>query len=228
MTSQIVVSITSIPPRLKGLGATLESLLDQREVAAVSLCLPKRWRDLASPQAMPKLPKGVTLHRLQTDYGPATKVIGALETLAYRDAPFLIADDDWIYGDGWAAAALSAGTLAPGAACAGSVFCASRLGLGGGTILQGFAGALLRTSFFGPERPGRSESLVDDIWISAQLAKRKIQIVEVPKMRRLITPSGNDVVPLQHRTDRGRLNKEVAKTYQRHFEAAPKLAQFNG
>src|SRR6056297_2915531 len=73
------ISLTSIPPRFDQLGGVLESLLDQSIAATVMLQIPQSYARFPSPVMLPALPEGVVVHRTARDYGPATKLIGALE-----------------------------------------------------------------------------------------------------------------------------------------------------
>ncbi len=75
-----IISLTAIPPRFADLGLTLHSLLRQKSrPEAVELWIPHSYRRF--PQwggGLPDVPEGVTLRRVDVDYGPATKVLPAL------------------------------------------------------------------------------------------------------------------------------------------------------
>lgn len=99
-----VVSLSSVPPRFGKIGATLRSLLAQSApVAAVELQIPHAYRRFPEwDGALPEVPEGVTIRRCEEDWGPATKVLGALA--AYREGTeILFCDDDQFYPQDWAA-----------------------------------------------------------------------------------------------------------------------------
>ncbi len=102
---QNVVSLSTIPPRFSGVGKTLISLLNQKIVPdRIELFIPKAYRRF--PQhafCLPDVPEGVTLEVVDTDFGPATKVLPAARK--YRDSNTRIAycDDDRLYSANWLA-----------------------------------------------------------------------------------------------------------------------------
>ncbi|EPX76335.1 hypothetical protein [Salipiger mucosus] len=184
-----IVSLTSIPPRFAALGSTLESLLAQRPAPeAVLLCLPRGYRRFPGPVTPPKLPEGVRLVWSDVDHGPALKLLPALRAVPDPASEIAICDDDWLYGPGWLSALKAA--RRPGVAVAGSTWEVRRLKRQGGSVVQGFAGVLLRAGMFDAQVlcPPPEAWAVDDIWISGQLARRGVGIVEAPAARAAITP----------------------------------------
>lgn len=206
------VSLTSIPPRLAGLGPVLAALAAQEGVAGVTLRLPRRYRDFPGPVTPPPLPEGVALEWVAKDLGPATKILPAiLSARAPRAARILYCDDDWIYGPGWAATLIAAADADPGCAVAASCFDAARIGAPGWRVAQGFAGVLVTPAMLdGIAPPDGDLRLVDDVWLSAHLAARGTRLIEVPAARALVSPAGNEAARLQDRTDRARLNRAAA------------------
>lgn len=179
-TDMITVALTSIPPRFGTLAARLSALLAQRPTR-VCLTLPhsyRRFPDWDGP--LPTLPSGIEILR-SDDHGPATKFLTAFQKYRWDDV--LIADDDCDYGPGWLDAFRAARRNHPDPAIAASTFDTSRLGLPSGhKIAQGFAGIMVRPnhlpqSVLSPPNPA---IWVDDIWLSAQLAKANIKIIECP------------------------------------------------
>lgn len=206
----LTVALTSVPPRFAGLGATLDSLLAQPEVARVVVTLPRRYAHFAGPVTPPPLPDGVTLHWADTDIGPATKVLPLAATLA-PDVPILICDDDWAYGPGWAAGFAAAHAADPAAALAAQPFEARRIGRPSGTIVQGFAGVLVTPAMLAPLTPPPERFRpVDDVWLSALLAANDVPVRALPALRVLARPTGNEAAPLQARGDRAALNRACA------------------
>lgn len=97
-----VISLTSIPPRFKGLGPTLRSLLHQG-ADAVRLYIPYAYQRFPDwDGSLPVVPNGVTICRTALDLGPATKVLPAARDLRGLDAQILFCDDDCICDEGWA------------------------------------------------------------------------------------------------------------------------------
>ncbi len=98
-----LITLSSIPPRFGLIGPTLEALVAQAGVDGVELYLPKTYRRFPDwDGAVPKVPAGVTIHRCDTDYGPATKVLCAARRYRGEDVRLLFCDDDRDYRPGWA------------------------------------------------------------------------------------------------------------------------------
>ncbi|WP_167852771.1 glycosyltransferase family A protein [Pseudotabrizicola sediminis] len=97
--TRVVVSLTAIPPRFPYLDEVLQVLLRQTlKPEAILLNIPQRYRrESFNPVEPPVVPEGVTLNRVERDFGPATKVLPAVQK--YRDQDMLIffCDDDKIY-----------------------------------------------------------------------------------------------------------------------------------
>ena len=186
------ISLTSIPPRFDQLGGVLESLLDQSIAATVMLQIPQSYARFPSPVMLPALPEGVVVHRTARDYGPATKLIGALEAGTRGDV--MICDDDCIYAPDWAEKLVAA--RRPGTAVSAHPYSVTRLRRSAkppfDLIAQGFAGVLLDTRMLGRAilDPPDEAFGVDDIWISAHLALSKVPIVAAPEARASVTPRG--------------------------------------
>ena len=98
-----IITLSTIPPRFSQLGPTLESLLAQDLPAAeIRLYIPQTYRRFADwDGTLPDVPQGITIHRCDTDLGPATKVLPASAELAGQDIDILFCDDDKIYDPGW-------------------------------------------------------------------------------------------------------------------------------
>ncbi|MDF0599559.1 glycosyltransferase family 2 protein [Psychromarinibacter sp. C21-152] len=115
---ELVVSLSSIPPRFGRIGATLRSLVAQEVPVSVELQVPRRYRRFPDwDGTLPEVPDGVTIRRVEEDWGPATKLLGALAGRA-EDARILFCDDDQHYPPDWAARFLALERDRPNAALA--------------------------------------------------------------------------------------------------------------
>lgn len=98
----LVISLSSVPPRFGRVGATLECLTRQG-ADKVLLYIPRAYRRFPDwDGSLPKVPEGVEIRRVDHDWGPATKVLGAAREFRGQDADILFCDDDQRYAPGWA------------------------------------------------------------------------------------------------------------------------------
>lgn len=123
MQRPVIITLSTIPPRFGLIGPALQSLLAQDPAPqAVEVWIPARYRRFpdwdGSP--LPDLPPGVTLRRCDTDHGPGTKILPALQAWRGQDVELLFCDDDHIYPPGWLAAFLAARHDHPDDCIAGS------------------------------------------------------------------------------------------------------------
>lgn len=178
------ISLTSIPPRHHRLGPVLASLLAQDPAPErVLLCLPRQPERFA-PAPPPALPEGIELLWVDRDDGPATKVLPAARALKGRIDRLIYCDDDWVMQQGWAARLLGGG--GPDEAVAGAGFDVDRFKRRSyrmpdpafRDIAQGYAGVSIRPEWLaGPGcTPPKDAWAVDDIWLSAQLARQGVPI----------------------------------------------------
>ncbi|MEI4231809.1 hypothetical protein [Roseovarius sp. D22-M7] len=211
------ISLTSIPPRYHRLGSVLCSLLAQDPAPErVMLCLPRRPARF-DPAPVPELPQCVELLRVAQDEGPATKVLPAARRLAGRVDRLIYCDDDWIMPPDWAGHLLRAGT--PDTAVAGAGFDVHRLKRRSHRaadpalcdIAQGYAGVAIRPDWLaGTECAAPPEAwAVDDIWLSAQLARQGIPIRLAHDARAGMRLAFEDVHALQD-ADIGGLQRHAA------------------
>lgn len=115
-----IISLTTIPSRMDRIRPTLESLLRQRvPIDAVILWIPQVYR---RPEfrgfTPPAVPAGVDVRRCDVDYGPATKVLPAVQAFHDRDVRILYCDDDRIYDPDWAGRLIAASDAHPEACIA--------------------------------------------------------------------------------------------------------------
>ena len=102
--SQLVISLTAIPPRFPYLHETLNSLVHQKAtVASINLYLPRKYRRFDwDPSRLPAVPNGVQIRLIDDDLGPATKVLPAVQEYQGQDVKILFCDDDKVYDPDWA------------------------------------------------------------------------------------------------------------------------------
>ena len=219
-----IISLSSIPPRFPFLQATLTTLLEQESVDEIRLYIPKKYKRFPKYNGkLPNIPKGITLCQIDEDFGPATKIIPAIQDFIGEDVQILFCDDDLIYHKNWAKKLFDIQLLRPNDAVAtygrningnlpdifhlpkepnaksvklerDILYRAKRLfskifhtkaplwrpiaKAGYIDILFGVGGVVVRPSFFDEivfSIPNEAFA-VDDIWLSANLAKNKISI----------------------------------------------------
>ncbi|MFP5480665.1 MAG: glycosyltransferase family A protein [Alphaproteobacteria bacterium] len=128
-----IISLTAIPPRFADLGLTLHSLLRQKSrPEAVELWIPHSYRRF--PQwggGLPDVPEGVTLRRVDVDYGPATKVLPALREWRGQAVEILFSDDDRYFSPDWSLRFLKVRRERPGVAICATGTTVARMGGGG-------------------------------------------------------------------------------------------------
>ena len=97
--SRYVVSLSSVPPRFRDLEPGLRSLLNQTiPPEQVILYLNRHYSRFPDwDGTLPEVPEGVEVRMVDEDYGPATKLLPALEDFAEEDVEILFCDDDQIY-----------------------------------------------------------------------------------------------------------------------------------
>lgn len=100
-----IISLSTIPPRFPLIEPTLRSLLAQNSrVDEIRLYVPRSYRRFPDYDgAVPMVPKGITLIRVDEDLGPASKVLCASRDLRGTAASILFCDDDKIFDPDWAA-----------------------------------------------------------------------------------------------------------------------------
>lgn len=99
----LIVTLSTIPPRFHKIATALESILTQDHPAdRIILYVPKAYRRFPDwDGALPKVPDGVEIRRVEKDLGPATKILPAAREFAGQDVDLLFCDDDRIYSPNW-------------------------------------------------------------------------------------------------------------------------------
>lgn len=102
--TKLIISLTTIPPRFPFIHENLAALRAQTaDVAAINLYIPRKYRRFDYNLAdLPEMPDGVTLHLIDEDLGPATKVLPACRDYMGQDVQILFCDDDRLYDPFWA------------------------------------------------------------------------------------------------------------------------------
>jgi hypothetical protein len=125
-----VITLSSIPPRFGQLGPALRALRAQSSrPEAIELYIPQSYRRF--PQwggGLPEVPDGVTIVRIEEDFGPATKVLPAARAYRGQDVELLFVDDDILFRPDWAALCLGLRKTHPNAVVCGAAATVRRFG----------------------------------------------------------------------------------------------------
>ncbi len=115
LTIPTIVTLSSIPPRFEHLWLTLLSLLNQSvKVDEIRINIPRSYRRFADwDGTLPSVPEGVSIHRVDEDHGPATKVLPTIRELRGQNVHVLFCDDDRIYPRHWHASFKRAAAARP-------------------------------------------------------------------------------------------------------------------
>lgn len=105
--SSYVVSMTTIPSRIHEINKTINSLKNQEPAPEhIIINIPKKYERFETgitdiPNFLRDDPM-IKINLIETDYGPATKMLGILNLDIPGNTIVLICDDDTIYKQGWA------------------------------------------------------------------------------------------------------------------------------
>lgn len=101
---------------MERIGRTLDSLTRQAAaIDAIQLWIPHTYRRREfGGFSLPSVPSKVEVKRCEVDYGPATKILPALETFRGQDVRIIYCDDDRIYAPDWASHLLEESDAHPG------------------------------------------------------------------------------------------------------------------
>ncbi|MCY4446072.1 MAG: hypothetical protein OXC02_06405 [Rhodobacteraceae bacterium] len=102
-STQVVVSLTTTPPRFQLVGETLQLLLDQDFPAhQIELYIPKTYRRFQEHSfCVPEVPDGITVKVVENDLGPATKVLPCVQNYRGHNTRIIYCDDDRSYPPYW-------------------------------------------------------------------------------------------------------------------------------
>jgi len=227
-SSDIIVSLSTLPHRLAAIDLTLKSLMTQSmKPRKIQLQLPLFSRRDNATYEIPLFLQGlasVEIKHVERDWGPATKFIPPVLS-EEDDQAIVIVDDDYIYPPTWIELFHKFASSFPNAAIATrgwdvprnlkwkdskTIFGSSLSEPMKVDVVTGCGGILIRPRFFDKnavtayEGAPKEAFFVDDIWISGHLAKHNVD--------RFLFPTNND----RHRTqfsrilvsDRGLINTE--------------------
>lgn len=195
-TTKVVVSLSTIPSRAPMLRRAIASIMAQRFLPdEILLCLPLFSTREQTPYVVPEdLPPLVRVCRTE-DYGPLTKLLGALEQDLPDDTIIITVDDDIEYEPHVLEKLVHQSLAYPGAAVGFSGWNAERLMYENEfdliyeevgaldesprrcNVLEGYRGAAYRRAFFsqdGKDLISGRRFFIDDVAISASLALREI------------------------------------------------------
>ncbi|AZL58605.1 glycosyltransferase family 2 protein [Tabrizicola piscis] len=98
-----VITLSTIPPRFSDIAPTLASLVRQQSrPEALELYIPKAYRRFPEwGGALPEVPEGVKILRVEQDLGPATKILPAARAYRGQDVELIFCDDDHYYAPDW-------------------------------------------------------------------------------------------------------------------------------
>jgi len=99
----IIVTLSSIPSRFRDLSMTLNSLLKQTiQPDKIELYIPKKYKRFPDwDGTLPNLPKGIDLVMVDSDFGPATKILPAIQRYKKENPIIIFCDDDREYHPKW-------------------------------------------------------------------------------------------------------------------------------
>jgi hypothetical protein len=201
---RVVVSLTTIPDRIGGIQRTIDSITRQTaHPDLIYLTIPETCR--RQPKKTYEIPREVRenpfISMIGTDYdhGPSMKLLGALQKENDPETIIITVDDDHEYDERFVETLLDFEHARP----------ESAIGFNGWMVaplieenryvfieeyaddpircdvLEGYRGVLYKKGFFDDsvfdyEGFPRIAHMVDDVWISAHLAKRKVERLVLP------------------------------------------------
>ena len=97
--TQVVVSLSTIPPRFPFIGQTLHSLLAQSfRPDRIEVWIPRSYRRFPEHSfCLPDVPDGVTIEVIDEDLGPATKILPCVRKYRGTNTRIVYVDDDRLY-----------------------------------------------------------------------------------------------------------------------------------
>lgn len=102
-STQIVVSLSTIPPRFNLVGNTLNHILNQSiSPNKIELYIPKHYKRFPEHEfTLPQVPNGVDIILVNEDIGPATKVLHCAKKYQNTNTRIFYCDDDHPYFKDW-------------------------------------------------------------------------------------------------------------------------------
>lgn len=211
----IVVSLTTIPSRLSLIQPVIDSILAQSvSPDIIELYIPRVYRRIELGVVNESdFPQRCKVMRCDVDYGPATKIVPALEKYKDKqDVVLIYCDDDRLYERRWIERLLEGSKRHPGACIAEQGFKVSDREAGITNrpsykpsilkklkdiffrrsqptqvdVAEGYGGVLVRPSFFDSSVKTIPDVFwaVDDIWLSGKLAEAGVPIYKTKRRKR--------------------------------------------
>jgi hypothetical protein len=214
-----IISLTTIPSRIKNINLTLDSLMNQTMIPQkIILIIPYKSLRFDSEYIIPNLSKYSLLEILKCDdIGPATKILPLIKIIKEQmteltNTPILFVDDDRIYNNKFVENMYFSSIKNP-----------NRI-ITGGTLHQyvtyfnGCNGCIVKANMFTEEVfniPNKFR-FIDDIWLSGHLIKNGYNIfcINIGDSER---HTNDDINSLIDETNRRELNNECIKWYQNNF-----------
>ncbi len=240
----LIVTLTTIPDRLKGIRATLNSLILQTERPdAIVLWLPKVCRR-GGPYKLPsnlQQTEAIKVLRSSTDWGPATKLLPSLRHFAGQPVRFLVVDDDNIYPPNFVETFLRWSEHYPKAALGyrghlvnhpvnwstmGTLYGTHRQAPALVDIVTGtwgilIPGGLLGEEVFDYESYPPEAFYVDDIWFNGHLAKAGVERILIPASHPPVSTAGayQRALGVEHNAD-GRHNETLLAFFEDYWSSS--------
>lgn len=197
--SNIIISLTTIPPRFNEINLTINSLLNQKiKPNKIIINIPEKYNNYTySDNDLPQYTNEVVIiNKCQKDYGPATKLLGlSMFDLDDNDL-IIVCDDDREYSDDLVENLTNEYNKCPDGVYTGIGWTSDGLSMNKYIrnsippcidILAGCCGFLIPRRlcpFNDPDffitDPADAKYYVDDVWISGFLTKNKINIYLMP------------------------------------------------
>lgn len=200
---QVIVSLTTTPVRIKKIWPTLTSIMLQSvQPEKIYLWIPKKFKRFPEYE-MSELPDFIKnnpfihVEFIETDFGPATKLLPCLRSASLKDKKIIVIDDDRLYPRHLIRDLLRYEKIDPDAAIgiAGTVVFGSHRKeydkvkhITMVDVLLGYNAYLVKAPFFSKDVFEYPCSLPeaffeDDVWLSGHIKKMGV--------RRLLVPSRN-------------------------------------
>lgn len=214
---RIFVSMTTIPARMGKVSGCVQSLLDQTvPPEKIFISIPRNYRRFGVPDPLPSelshLDARVEIVRPREDFGPGTKLLGALDRVpSDPNALLVLVDDDMIYRPYMLEAFGAHFAAHPGSAASFYTYRYKGFLLGQGA--DGFALPANRLAgvdeFYRAAVKCPEAFFVDDLWLSYFLWLRRIPIV------RLAPQPGDQYIFRHIYNDAHALNREAGAAARR-------------
>ena len=209
LEQKIIITFTTVPSRIAKIKPTIISLLQQTlrpSIIELNLAVNPQKKDTgwSVPPWLENL-TSVSIHWLDYDYGPASKLIPTLERHQNEDCLIIVVDDDMIYPRDLIEQFFKADQQSYG----GKVFCSSghlitknhhffespsgrriKVGRRRVAIIEGCGGYSVRPKHFNIETlkslndAPNNAMRMDDIWFSGHLSRRGIEKIKIATGRR--------------------------------------------